>query len=100
MKHVDAQCAAFQTAIKILGKPWNALVLTQLQQGPKRFSELSGPGDKLLSARLKELEANGLVLRRVHDERPVRVSYTLTKQGRAFSAVAAAIETWGRGLAK
>ncbi len=101
-KAVDCQCQAYQLAIEVLGKPWNALILSVLQTGPLRFSELSaaaqGPGDKVLSARLKELEASGLVLRKVDPGPPVRVSYELTEQGRGFHAVAAAIEKWGRCL--
>jgi DNA-binding HxlR family transcriptional regulator len=52
-----------------LGRPWNALLLNVLQAGPLRYSELSaaakGPGDKVLSARLKELESCGLLVRQV-----------------------------------
>ncbi len=101
-KAVDCQCRAYQLAIDVLGRPWNALILSVLQPGPLRFSELSaaahGPGDKVLSARLKELEASGLVLRSVDPGPPVRVSYELTQQGRDFHAVAAAIEKWGHSL--
>jgi DNA-binding HxlR family transcriptional regulator len=99
---VDSQCRAFKLAIDVLGKPWNALILNVLQSGPLRFSELStaarGPGDKVLSARLKELEACGLVVRHVDPGPPVRVSYELTDRGRGFGEVAAAIERWGRCL--
>jgi DNA-binding HxlR family transcriptional regulator len=103
-KVVDSQCAGFKCAIDVLGRPWNALILNVLQGGPLRFSELSakaeGPGDKVLSARLKELESTGLLVRHVDPGPPVRVSYALTDEGREFNAVAAAIEKWGRGLAK
>jgi DNA-binding HxlR family transcriptional regulator len=101
-KGVDSQCRAFQSAIEVLGRPWNALILNVLQRGPLRWSELSaaakGPGDKVLSARLKELEASGLVARHVDPGPPVRVAYELTAQGRSFDEVASAIERWGRGL--
>jgi DNA-binding HxlR family transcriptional regulator len=99
---VDSQCQAFQLAIDVLGRPWNALILNVLLAGPLRFSELSqqaqGPGDKVLSARLKDLEARGLLQRKVDAGPPVRVSYALTEQGRAFGHVAEAIERWGRTL--
>src|SRR5258708_31501524 len=65
-KSVDSQCQTFQTAIAVLGRQWNALILNVLQEGSLWFSELSerakGPGDKVLSARLKELERRGLVM--------------------------------------
>ena len=102
MKGVDSQCRAFQLAIEILGRPWNALILNVLQPGPLRFTELAasarGPGDKVLSARLKELERGGLIDRLVDPGPPVRVSYQLTDGGRRFADVAAAIERWGRCL--
>jgi DNA-binding HxlR family transcriptional regulator len=101
-KSVDSQCRAFQLAIEVLGRPWNALVLNVLQRGALRFSELAaaakGPGDKVLSARLKELETAGLLLRHVDPGPPVRVTYELTPQGRSFGDVASSIERWGRCL--
>jgi DNA-binding HxlR family transcriptional regulator len=101
-KPVDSQCRAFQAAIEVMGRPWNCLILNVLQAGPLRFSELSaaasGPGDKVLSARLKELEGCGLLLRQVEPGPPVRVSYALTDRGRGFGEVAGAIERWGRSL--
>ena len=101
-RRVDSQCKSFQTAIDILGSRWNALILNVLQGGPLRFSELAeraqGPGDKVLSARLKELEARGLLMRRVDPGPPVRVSYELTRAGREFGDLAQAIERWGREL--
>lgn len=101
-KAVDSHCKAFQLAIDVLSRPWTALILNLLQPGPLRFSELAeqphGPGDKVLSARLKELEARGLINRRVEPGPPVRVTYELTDKGRAFGQVAQAIQRWGREL--
>ncbi len=101
-KSVDSQCQTFQTAIAVLGRQWNGLILNVLLAGPLRFSELSerakGPGDKVLSARLKELEGRGLLLRHVDAGPPVRVSYELTRTGRTFGDLAQAIERWGREL--
>ena len=101
-RQVDSQCRAFQLAIDVLGRPWTALILNVLQAGPLRFSELAeqarGPGDKVLSARLKELETRGLVERHVDPGPPVKVTYELTACGHAFERVALAIETWGRTL--
>jgi DNA-binding HxlR family transcriptional regulator len=101
-KTVHSHCRAFQLALEVLGRPWNALILNVLQTGPLRYSELSeaaqGPGDKVLSARLKELETHGLVDRQVAAGPPVRVTYELTGRGRGFGDVAIAIERWGRCL--
>ena len=102
-RSVDSHCEAFQRAIDVLGRPWNALLLNVLLQGPLRFRELAeraqGPTDKVLSARLKDLEHKGLLVRNVESGPPVRVRYELTPTGRAFGQVAQALERWGRELA-
>ena len=101
-KRVDPHCRAFQNAVDLLARPWTGLILSLLQNGPLRFSELEerthGVGSKTLSARLKELETKRIVARQVQAGPPVRVQYTLTSRGRAFEHVAAAIERWGREL--
>lgn len=101
-KCVDSQCRGFQQAIDLLGRPWTALILNCLQERALRFNELAaeakGPTDKVLSSRLKELEAKGLVQRIVEPGPPVKVQYKLTANGRAFDDVARAIERWGRAL--
>lgn len=99
---LDPGCRAFQAAIDVLARPWSGLILGLLAGGSLRFSELEeqahGVGAKTLSARLKELETRGLVLRQVDGGPPIRVRYTLTDQGRAFERVAEAIQQWGREL--
>jgi DNA-binding HxlR family transcriptional regulator len=99
---VDPGCRAFQTAIDVLARPWSGLILGLLGGGGLRFSELEerahGVGAKTLSARLKDLETRGLVLRSVDAGPPIRVLYTLSAKGRAFERVAEAIERWGREL--
>jgi len=101
-KRVDPHCRAFQNAVELLARPWTGLILSLLQGGPLKFSELEerthGIGAKTLSARLKELEARRVVARQVQAGPPVRVQYSLTAKGRAFEQVAAAIEHWGRAL--
>jgi len=101
-KTVDCRCKSFQRAIDVLGRPWTATILTALASGEKHFCEIGasapGLGDKILSARLKDLEARGLVVRRVEPGPPVRVAYDLSAKGRAFGNVAQAIERWGREL--
>jgi DNA-binding HxlR family transcriptional regulator len=99
-RRVDTHCRAFQLAIDVLKRPWSAVILNLLQDGPLRFSEIAagarGVGDKVLSARLKDLEARELITRHVEPGPPVRVAYELTKKGHAFDRVAEAIERWGR----
>ncbi len=101
-KAVDCRCRAFQRAIDVLGRPWTAAILTALGAGRKRFCELGeavpGVSDKVLAARLKDLESRSIVVRHVEPGPPVRVAYELSAKGRAFGHVAEAIERWGRAL--
>ncbi|WP_437875929.1 winged helix-turn-helix transcriptional regulator [Sorangium sp. So ce513] len=95
-------CEAFQAAMDVLAKPWNGLIIATLDEGALRFGEIGeridAISDRMLSSRLKELEALGLVVRRVLPGPPVRVEYELTDAGRGFSEVAQAISRWGTVL--
>lgn len=101
-QRVDPGCRAFQAAIAVLARPWSGLILGLLSGGGLRFSELEekahGVGPKTLSARLKDLESRGLVVRSVESGPPIRVRYALTAKGLAFEQVAAAIQRWGSEL--
>jgi DNA-binding HxlR family transcriptional regulator len=96
-------CPMFQAAMDVLARPWNGLLMATLEEGGTlRFGELrerlETMGDRMLSARLKELEARGLVERQVAPGPPVRVSYALTELGRGFGEVQRAIGHWGERL--
>ncbi len=69
-----------------------------LLEGPQRFCELAGRlepvSERMLSERLKELEANGILRRHVLADTPVRVQYELTEKGRALGGVISAIVHW------
>ena len=86
----------------VLSKPWNGILIAALEGGPLRFSEIAARvpdiADRVLSARMKELETRGLVSRHVEPGPPVRVTYALTEVGRGFRAVADAATTWGESL--
>jgi len=88
----------------VISRPWNGLIMASLEDGPVRFGELleriEHVGDRMLSARLKDLQARGLVERRVIPGPPVRVEYELTDAGRGFQAVFEAIARWGQTLAE
>lgn len=91
-------CPRYERAIEILGKRWTCLILRRLLAGPRRFSALSSEipdlSDRMLSARLRELEADGIVERRVSTGAPIRVEYALTAKGRALAPVVQAIQSW------
>jgi DNA-binding HxlR family transcriptional regulator len=98
MRYSDHICVRFQHAVEIIAKRWTALIVKVLMESPMRFNELaerlSVVSDRVLSERLKELEQESIVERRVSTEPPVRVEYSLTEKGRALSPIIAAIEDW------
>jgi len=96
----EGRCSSVEAALQVLGRPWIGLVLYVLQGGPLRFSELSqrlpNIGDRMLSVRLKQLEARDLVERDVDAGPPVRVTYRLTARGAGLREVMEAIDRWSR----
>ncbi len=97
-------CRCFRMAIDVLAKPWTGQILWTLQEGPLRFNELAtrveGIGEKVLSSRLKELECQGLLVRRVLPTTPVKVEYELTCKGQGFQRVVKAVTQWGTEIAE
>ncbi|MEX3747022.1 MULTISPECIES: winged helix-turn-helix transcriptional regulator [Lysinibacillus] len=90
-------CPRLAKAMDLIGKRWTGLILYQLLDGPQRFNEIESAlpvSGRLLSERLKELEKEGLVERRVYSEVPVRVEYSLTDKGRALEGAIRNIESW------
>ncbi|MFY0546211.1 winged helix-turn-helix transcriptional regulator [Brevibacillus sp. H7] len=92
-------CPKFESAYALLGKRWTGLIIRVLLSGAKRFKEISeiipSMSDRMLAERLKELEAEGIVMRHVYKETPVRIEYTLTEKGKALKPVLDAMEKWG-----
>ena len=91
-------CPRYQWAVEILGKRWTALIVRTLLPRPRRFSDITtivaGLSDRLLSERLKELEACAILERRVYPNTPVRIEYALTDKGRELEQVVEAIQRW------
>ena len=98
--HSALSCTRFQRAIEFIGRRWNGAILFVLLDGPSRFNELLARvpnlSDRLLTERLRELEAAGMVTREVQPGPPVRVVYELTDAGRALHEVIQSISTWAR----
>ncbi|MEK4395474.1 winged helix-turn-helix transcriptional regulator [Bacillus sp. FSL K6-2860] len=91
-------CPRFEKAVELLSKRWVALIVFQLLSGPQRFSEieaaLTNLSGRVLSERLKELEAAGIVKREVFAVTPVRIEYSLTDMGRSLAPVFEEISKW------
>jgi len=87
--------------LDLIGERWTLLILRDLLlQGPRRYQDfqesLAGVAPNTLSARLKELEASGLIARRLYNERPPRLEYYLTEKGRSLGPVMKSLREWGR----
>jgi len=97
-ERVSAFCPVFHRAIELIGRRWTGAILRAMLSGEVRFSEITatvpGLSDRLLSERLKELEAEGIVVRSVVPSTPVRVDYRLTEKGQALNEVMVAISNW------
>ena len=91
-------CEHFQRAAELIGKRWNPQVVRALQTGATRFTDIRDTipqiSDALLSERLKELEAEGVVTRTVTPDTPVRIDYRLTDRGRDLTKVVDELGRW------
>lgn len=91
-------CAQFHEAIELIGRRWSGAIIFVLMRSRARFAEIRDAipdmTDRMLSERLQELEAEGVVERTVVPDTPVRVEYALTKKGRALVPVVDAITDW------
>lgn len=86
--------------LDLIGERWTILLLRDLLlHGPRRFQDfqdsLAGVAPNTLSARLKEMEDNGLVFRQLYTDRPPRVEYVLTDKGKSLGPIVRAMQQWG-----
>jgi DNA-binding HxlR family transcriptional regulator len=97
-RRLEGCCSEYHRAVELIGKRWSGAILFVMTNGALRFSEIRhlvpDLSDRLLSERLKELEAEGIVERRVYDEVPVRVEYELTAKGHALEPVLRDLKSW------
>lgn len=87
--------------LDVIGERWALLILRDLLlQGARRFQDfqesLPGVAPNTLSARLKDLEAGGLIARHAYSEHPPRLEYQLTEKGKSLGPVMKALRDWGR----
>jgi DNA-binding HxlR family transcriptional regulator len=92
-------CPRYHEAVELVGKRWTGAILYVLLEGGRlRFSQIAQAvpalSDRLLSERMKELEARGIVARHVSDGTPVKVCYELTEKGRQLAPALGEIKSW------
>jgi DNA-binding HxlR family transcriptional regulator len=94
----DEDCAVACTA-EIIGSKWTAIIVHDLSEGPRRFSELEracpGISPRTLSERLDMLERQGICARESYPESPPRVEYELTPKGQALLPIIHAMSDFG-----
>jgi DNA-binding HxlR family transcriptional regulator len=91
-------CQHFQRAAELLGKRWNTQIIRALLSGASRFTDVRDAvpslSDALLSDRLKELEAEGILTRDVTPSTPVRIDYRLTEKGLDLTGAITELAGW------
>ena len=95
----SAHCCAVAATADVIGAKWTALLVHDLSEGARRFSELEracpGISPRTLSERLRALEQEGIVVRRSYPESPPRVEYELTDKGQALLPIIDAMREFG-----
>ena len=95
----EASTCAVAACAEIIGAKWTALLVHDLSEGPRRFSELerscSGISPRTLAERLRALEQEGIVERHSYAESPPRVEYELTEKGEALLPIIDAMRAFG-----
>lgn len=88
-----------ETTLMMIGDKWKVLIIRELLPGTKRFTEIrrsiDGVSQKVLTQKLREMEADGLLERRVYAEVPPRTEYSLTDLGSSLRPVLDSLEDWG-----
>ena len=93
-------CPLYHEAVELVGRRWTGAILRVLMDGALRFSEIAQAvpelSDRLLSERMKELEARGMVQRTVISGPPLRVRYELSEMGHELEPALNEIQSWAR----
>ncbi|MCH8814183.1 MAG: helix-turn-helix transcriptional regulator [Chloroflexi bacterium] len=97
-EELEPFCPYYHRAVELIGRRWSGAILRAMLAGVSRFNELAetipGLSPRMLSERLKELEAEGVVVRSVIPTVPVRVEYHLTEKGQSLGSVVEAVARW------
>ncbi|MDQ2894546.1 MAG: helix-turn-helix transcriptional regulator [Actinomycetota bacterium] len=99
--HTHANCCPlYHEAVELVGRRWTGAILSVLMDGPLRFSEVAASipelSDRLLSERMKELEARGMVERTVLAGPPLQVHYELSTMGHELEPALGELQVWAQ----
>ena len=89
---------AIEKGMRLIGGKWTGSIIYHLKNEPVRFNDLTrmlgGASKKMIDQRLKELEGNGMVIRKVVSTRPIGVTYELTEFGRSALHILDELRIW------
>jgi DNA-binding HxlR family transcriptional regulator len=102
IRHKRLDCSpgcAVEGALRLIDGKWKGVVLFHLFEGTHRFNEirrrLPNVTQRMLTNQLRELEADGLILRKIYPQVPPKVEYSLSARGRSLEPVIMALKAWG-----
>lgn len=97
----DLPACPVEITMGLIGDKWKVLIIRDLLTGTKRFGELkkslTGITQKVLTNNLRQMEASGLILRKVYAEVPPKVEYSLSDTGLSLKPVLDSMVEWGNG---
>lgn len=92
------------TTVQLIGSKWKLLILRNLRVRPWRFNELkrdlNGISQKVLTESLRSMEDDGLIIRTIYPEVPIRTEYSLSETGKSMLPIIQAMEDWGNAYKK
>jgi len=96
--NVCTEPCAIEKGMRLIGGKWKGSIIYHLKDGPVRFNDLArmlgGASKKMIDQRLKELESEGMIIRKVISDRPIAVSYELTEFGSTALSILEDLRIW------
>lgn len=101
-RHTNYECnfgCSVEAALEVMGGKWKGVILFHLVSGTKRFNEIRrlvpNATQRMVTLQLRELEADGIVERKIYQQIPPRVEYSLTEFGRSLEPILLLMRNWG-----
>ncbi len=101
-RHTRLDCnpgCSVEATISLIDGKWKCVIIFHLLDGPVRFNEiqrrLQDVTPRMLTNQLRELEADGLIIRTVYPQVPPKVEYSLSSRGKSLEPILDALKTWG-----
>lgn len=101
-RHSRLDCSpgcSVEAAISLIDGKWKCVILFHLMDGTVRFNEIRrripGLTQRMLTNQLRELEADGIIVRKVYAQVPPRVEYSLSPRGQSLEPILLSLKTWG-----